>query len=89
MNVHVVIVLEWLVILVGLTLFQAFHGWPGKYADPVMAWHLGVMTAAQQLEIAALFMAGVSLMPSVLAYGASAAIVYWRLWLLLRTRRKI
>lgn len=86
--VSTAIVSEWALIFAGLVAFHIRHGNPQRYMDPVMAWHLSLMNAAQEIEIIALFLAGASLYPSVVAYGLSAVIVYWRLWLLVRTQRR-
>lgn len=86
--IDAVIVLEWLLTGVGAVGFLVAYGRPWKYADRVMSWHLISVTAVAGMEgFGLLFMAVIGKVPLALIYGAGAAVVYWRLWLLLRTRR--
>jgi hypothetical protein len=82
------IVLEWLAIVAGGITFLAVFGRPWRYRDHTMAWHLSLVTAVAVLEIGALLVAGISLVPGAIVYGLSAVVVWWRLVLLLRIRRQ-
>ncbi len=84
-----VIVVEWLATILGAVLFLAAYGLPWRYKDRTMAWHLASVTAVAGLEaLGLLLISTVGMLPLAIVYGAAAGIVYWRLWLLLRTRRR-
>lgn len=87
--VDAVIVLEWLLTGLGAVVFLAAYGRPWRYSDRVMSWHLASVTAVAGMEAwGLLLMAVIGKVPLALVYGAGLAVVYWRLALLLRTRRE-
>lgn len=81
------IVISWLLIPLGAAAFLAVYGRPWRYVDRDMAWHLWSATAVAGLEGVALLVAQLSLIPSAIVYGLTTAIIYWRLVLLVKTRR--
>lgn len=87
-----VIVAEWALTALGAVVFLAIYGWPGKYRDKTMSWHLAAMTADNGLDRVGLLLGVIAgrllLIPSVLIYGAAMVVMYWRLWLLLAARRR-
>lgn len=87
-----VILAEWTLTAVGAGGFLVLYGKPWRYEDRVMAWHLAAVTAVAGLEALGLLLAVVlgelPLIPTALVYGAAAAIVYWRVVLLVRERRR-
>ena len=86
--VEMIIVLELFATALGAITFLAVYGPPWRYLDRGMSWHLASLTAVAGLEaIALLFVRAIGLVPLALIYGGSAAVVYWRLVLLLRARR--
>jgi hypothetical protein len=82
---------EWGLTAVGALVFLVLYGRPGKYEDRTMAWHVASVTAVALLEAAGLLLvaAGVRipLWVFVAVYGVATGVVYWRLALLLTTRR--
>lgn len=80
--------LELLVTILAALGFLVRYGWPGRYHDRTMAWHIYSVTVVALGEAAGLFLAllGVRLpLPVYLAiYGAGALIVVWRFGLLLK-----
>lgn len=76
---------------VAALLFLLLYGWPGKVQERTMAWHIATVTAVAALEAGALLAAlwGVRLPVLIytLVYGASAAVLVWRLLLLVQIRR--
>jgi hypothetical protein len=66
------------------------YGRPWRYIDKVMSWHLAAVTAVACMESIGLLllMAVIGKPPLALIYGAGTAVIYWRLWLLLRTRNR-
>lgn len=82
------IVIEWLLTIVGAALFLVAYGPPWRYVDKTMAWHLVAVTAVTGLEAIGLLIAELSLVPVALVYGLVTGIVYWRLVLLIKTRRQ-
>ena len=87
-----VILAEWILTAVGAGGFLVLYGKPWKYVDRVMAWHLTAVTAVAGLEAAGLLLAVVlgelPLIPTALVYGAATGVVYWRMVLLVRERRR-
>lgn len=84
---QVVVILEWLAIVFGAILFIAIYGSPFRYRDREMSWHLVSAAFVWLLQALSLLLAGWSLIPIAIAEGVSAGIIYWRLALLIRTRR--
>lgn len=85
---QVVILTEWVAIIVGTAVFLVAYGRPWRYADRVMSWHLVAVTAVAGLETLGLLVAERSLVPVALVYGLATGVVYWRLVLLLQSRRR-
>lgn len=83
----VVIVAEWVAIVLGAVAFGLLYGRPGKYGDREMAWHIAAATAAAGLQPIGLLLGAVSLWLPVATEGLAMAIVYWRVALLVQTRR--
>lgn len=83
---------EWGLTGLGAAVFLGFYGWPGKYQDTVMSWHVASVTAVAALEGFGLLLAALGaplpLWLFALIYGVATGIVWWRLWLLLRSRRR-
>ncbi|HVE27786.1 MAG TPA: hypothetical protein VNC22_20410 [Sporichthya sp.] len=86
-----VILAEWILTAVGAGGFLILYGRPWRYEDRVMAWHLTLVTAVAGFEALGLLLAVVlgrlPLIPTALVYGAATATVYWRVVLLIKTRR--
>lgn len=82
------IVIFWLLIIVGTLIFAILYGRPWKYVDREMAWHLSWATIVAGLQAFGLLMAMWSLVPLAIADGLAVVIVYWRLALLIRIRRR-
>lgn len=82
---------EWAVTAVLAGIFLLVYGPPWRYEDKTMAWHITAVTAVTALESAGLFLVGIGVALPIwifaVVYGVATAIVYWRLWLLIRTRR--
>lgn len=87
----VVLVAEWGLTGAGALIFLLFYGWPSRYSDKTMAWHIASVTALTAIEAFGLLLVGlrvpVPLWPFALIYGLATVIVYWRVWLLVRPRR--
>lgn len=87
-----VIIGEWILTAVGAIAFLVIYGKPWRYEDRVMAWHLTAVTAVAGGEALGLLLAVVlgelPLIPTALVYGAAAGIVYWRMALLIHSRRR-
>ena len=85
----VTLMVEWGLTVAGGLAFLALYGRPGKYADRTMAWHIVSVTAVAAAEAGGLLLAaiGVALWLWLFAviYGIAGAVVYWRLWLLVRS----
>lgn len=83
---QVAIVVEWALIFAGgITLAAMLFPWHAQ--DKVMAWHLfygALVLAAQPLGFC---LAGLSLWPAAIVEAGAVGVVYWRLWLLIETRR--
>ncbi len=88
----VTLIVEWGLTVLGGLVFLAIYGRPSKYEDRTMAWHVISVTAVAAAEAAGLLLAvlGVVLPLWLFAaiYGFAGAVVYWRLWLLLRTQHR-
>lgn len=84
---------EWGLTAVGSVVFLLLYGWPGRYQDRVMAWHIVSVTAVTAVEtlglLAATLRIGLPLWLFAVIYGAAGGVVFWRLWLLLKTRRRL
>lgn len=87
-----VILAEWILTALGAGTFLALYGRPWKYEDKAMAWHLTAVTGVAGLEALGLLLAVVlgelPLIPTALVYGAATGVVYWRMVLLVRSRRR-
>jgi hypothetical protein len=87
-----VLVTEWALTGIGACVFLLFYGWPSRYSDKTMAWHIASVTALTALEAFGLLLVGlgiqIPLWPFALIYGVATAIVYWRVWLLVKAPRR-
>lgn len=86
------IVTVWALTALGATAFVVALGAPWEHDDKTAAWHMSATSAAAALEnyglvLAALVLHHLPLLPTLLIYTTSMAIIYWRLWWLLRSRR--
>lgn len=92
MSVVTFIIVEWILTVVPGVLFVLRFGWPGRHQDVAMAWHVQSWTVVAVLETLGLLglAFGIKLPMWVYAviYGAGTGLVWWRLWLLIRTERK-
>lgn len=83
---------EWALTLCAAVAFLVLYGWPNRYQDRTMAWHVFSVTAVAAVESAGLVAAGLHIhLPLWLyavIYGAGAVVVIWRVWLLLKGRRR-
>lgn len=84
----VIILVEWALITLGGAAFLLVHGPPWKAKDRAMAWHVAALTAVAAVEPLGLLLVRVSLWPSLIIYTASVAVMYWRIYLLIQTRRR-
>lgn len=82
------IVLAWLAGILGAGLYLVIYGNPRRSADPGMGWHLVWTAAAGALQWLGLLLATRSLIPLLIADWLAVAIVYWRVALLINTRRR-
>ena len=82
---------EWGITTLLAGVFLAVYGPPWRYSDKTMAWHITAVTAVTMIESAGLFLVGFGVaLPIWLfaaVYGLATVVVYWRLWLLIKTRR--
>lgn len=70
-------------------LFLVAYGLPWRYPDRIMSWHLVSIAMVAILEaIGWILVMWLGLIPVAIAYWASAAIMYWRVGLLIATRRR-
>lgn len=87
----VALLAEWGLTTLGALIFLVLYGLPGRYKDTTMAWHVASVTAVAGLEAAGLLMVAlgvrVPLWLFVALYGVATAVVYWRLVLLMATRK--
>jgi len=85
-----VLMAEWGLTVLGALLFLAIYGWPGRYEDRTMAWHVASVTAVAAAEACGLVLVALGMRLPLwlfaLIYGVATAIVYWRLALLVRQR---
>ena len=92
-SIETLLIIEWLVTLMAAVAFVVFYGWPGKYREPTMSWHFSTVTAIMAVESAGLLALvlrlRISLWVYVVIYGAVAAVMVWRLVLLIRARRRM
>lgn len=83
---------EWALTGLGAIVFLVVYGWPDKYRDTAMAWHIATLTAVTAAEAGGLFLVGlrvpVPLWTFAVIYGAGTLVIYWRLWLLIQTLRQ-
>ena len=86
--VQVVIVVSWLITFVAAVTFLLMFGFPWRYFDRNMAWHLVSMAVVAVLEVVALVLTGWSLVPAAIAYTVAAVVMCWRTGLLIATRRR-
>lgn len=84
--VQIFIVCTWLIIPLGCIAFLIAFGRPWRQADREISWHLALSTATTGGESIALLVSQTSLIPAAFIYGVTAVVVYWRLYLLLRSR---
>jgi len=86
------LIIEWSATLLVAVVFLVVYGWPSRYEDRTMSWHIVSVTAVAAIESAGFLAlaAGVQIPPWVYVaiYGAGAAVMAWRLGLLLNTRRE-
>lgn len=82
------ILVFWALIILGTVVFAVMYGRPWKYQDREMAWHLSWATLVTGLQPIGLVLARESLIPLAVADGLCVVIVYWRLALLIRARRR-
>lgn len=84
------LVVEWGLTVVGAAASIPLFGWPGRYRDPEVAWHLVVWTVTAGLEAVGLLLVVLGVLIPLwvfaLAYGTGTGLMYWRLWLLIRSR---
>lgn len=88
MVLGVVVVVEWLLMAIGAGIFLAVLGRPWRSRDPQMTWHVATATAVAGAQPVALLLAGLSMWPVVMIEGLAMAMVWWRLVLLIQTRRR-
>ena len=79
--------LAWIVGLLGGVAFLMLYGSPTRYVDRVFSWHLFWSTLAGVLHLTGLLLSSRSLWPLLVADWLSAAIIYWRVGLLIASRR--
>lgn len=88
----VALLAEWALTALGAIIFLALYGRPGRYEDRSMAWHVASVTAVAMLEAGGLLLVALGvrlpLWVFVVVYGFATGVVYWRLALLVRARRK-
>ena len=84
----VIILAEWILLIAGAVVFAFLYGRPSRYADSEMAWHIAAATTAAGLQPIGFLLGAVSLWIPVATEGVAAAIVYWRVVLLIQTRRR-
>ncbi len=83
------VLVAWLLMPVHATAFLIMFGWPDRYRDRTMAWHLWVTTLIAGLEPVGFLLSGLSLWPAVLIYAGSFAVIWWRIVLLWQVRRRL
>lgn len=86
--VQIFIMSAWLVTFISALTFLALFGFPWRYRDRNMAWHLVSMAVVAVLEVVALVLTGWSLVPAAFAYTVAAVVMCWRTGLLIATRRR-
>lgn len=90
--IETLLIAEWLVTFIAATAFIVLHGWPSKYRERVMSWHLSSVTAVFAAEsaglLALILQLRISLWVFVVIYGAGAVVVVWRLVLQIKARRR-
>lgn len=80
--------LAWVAGLIGAVCFIILYGSPRRYLDRTMAWHLFWTSVIGGLQYAGLLLAAWSLVPLFVADWVSVGIIYWRIGLLIATRRQ-
>lgn len=87
-----IVIGEWALTVAASVAFLVAYGWPSRYQDRTMAWHVASVTVVAAVESAGLLAAALHLhLPLWLyavIYGAGALIVVWRLALLWLGRRR-
>lgn len=83
-----VVVVEWLLLAAGTGTFLALYGRPWRYRDREMSWHLWAVTVVAFFGPIGLLAAGVSLVPTAVVEGAAVGLAWWRVVLLVQTRRR-
>lgn len=82
------ILFAWFALPLLAAAFLWLFGWPGKYRDTPMAWHLFATTAIAGLEPVGFLLSGLTLWPAVAIYTGSLSVMAWRIVLLVRQRRR-
>jgi hypothetical protein len=77
----------WTAGLIGALTFLVLYGSPRKYVDRRFSWHLAWSAFASVLQFGGLLLSRWSLWPLVVADWLAVAILYWRVGLLVATRR--
>ena len=77
----------WIAGLLGVAAFVAAYGAPWWYRDRALGWHLFWSAVAAALTYLGLLLAWWSLVPLLVAEWLGVGIVYWRVGLLIATRR--
>lgn len=90
--IETLLIAEWLVTLIAALAFIVLYGWPSKYRERTMSWHISSVTAVAAAEsaglLAIILQLQISLWLYVAIYGAGAAVVVWRLILLIKAKRR-
>lgn len=82
------VLFAWLTLPIHAVVFLVLFGWPGRYRDTTMAWHLALTTAIAGLEPVGFLLSGLSVWPAAVIYAGSLGVMWWRIGLLWRTRRR-
>ena len=89
MSIEDWLALAWVTGLAGAVAFILIYGRPWRYRDRAVGWHLFWTAGAGGLSYVGLLLAQFSLVPLVITEWVAASIVWWRVGLLLSTRRGI
>ena len=80
--------LAWGAGLLGALGFLVLYGSPRRYLDRTMSWHLFWTAIIGGLQYAGKLLSGWSLIPLLIVDWISVGIMYWRVGLLVATRRR-